>query len=754
MSVPEQTPFIEYTANGTTTVFPVPFQCDKAEYLIVKVNDLIQLLGTWSFIDGSVVFNTAPLNESIVTIQRSTKLSRTTDYSLYDNSFRPEPVNYDFDNIWRVLQEVAYQFTIAENKFQDLIDQLVEGNINGLPAEILARIAGDEANGQLISQEIARAFFAEQELGQSITDTQIDLNNKVNEERNRAIGVEQSLQLQITTGNAGIKYFSTEAELLAFVPTASDPKQAYAFDTKKNYLWKLKSGSTTEYEWKDEGVSQLDQANIYTDQITGQVTKLIAEESGDKILIVRDSQGKPVFFITTSGRFYIPGLDNDVATKINALDFTRLINFDSGGNIFEVRDVNGSVSLRQLANGDLLLPKLGNLTNVIEELRSGNADASNSINYLHRSARYTDYALADTSKPLLTYDYLLKASDVNAAAVFPHVVSYLRIPAITRIQKDKYLLFFEARADISDFSEISQGVATVTIDITTNVASVSNIKSLHNAFTEAGVLWTFMNACAVKIDSGRIICLYVQRNGTTQHKLLKRYSDDDGVTWSDFEDISSIYTSKGWNLLCPCSQGVLKRFGVNKGRIVFPTWTSGPAYNSSEFRAGYVYSDDGGQTFQLGAFANYTFASEVQCAEDLNGDLLFSVRIESQANPKIILKLKDGLDTYDQITPNVTLTAASVMSGLIQGDNRYDGSAAKFQLTACKNLNRTGLLIHTSYDGGLTWKTYEHPTVSSLAVAYTCIENLTPSKKFVLWESNVTRDFSYSIIGIKNLVEV
>ncbi|MFW6525106.1 exo-alpha-sialidase [Acinetobacter baumannii] len=552
--------------------------------------------------------------------------------------------------------------------------------------------------------------------------------------------------VRILMETGGWKAYQTEAELLATTPMVN-PSVGYAFDTKKMYLW---NGTS----WVNEGLSQLDQANIYTDQITGQVTKLIAEESGDKILIVRDSQGKPVFFITTSGRFYIPGLDNDVATKINALDFTRLINFDSGGNIFEVRDVNGSVSLRQLANGDLLLPKLGNLTNVIDELRSENADASNSINYLHRSARYTDYALADTSKPLLTYDYLLKASDVNAAAVFPHVVSYLRIPAITRIQKDKYLLFFEARADISDFSEISQGVATVTIDITTNVASVSNIKSLHNAFTEAGVLWTFMNACAVKIDSGRIICLYVQRNGTTQHKLLKRYSDDDGVTWSDFEDISSIYTSKGWNLLCPCSQGVLKRFGRNKGRIVFPTWTSGPAYNSSEFRAGYVYSDDGGQTFQLGAFANYTFASEVQCAEDLNGDLLFSVRIESQANPKIILKLKDGLDTYDQITPNVTLTAASVMSGLIQGDNRYDGSAAKFQLTACKNLNRTGLLIHTSYDGGLTWKTYEHPTVSSLAVAYTCIENLTPSKKFVLWESNVTRDFSYSIIGLKNLVEV
>ncbi|CAI3117882.1 hypothetical protein MWMV1_MWMV1_02320 [Acinetobacter baumannii] len=289
MAVPEQTPFIEYTANGTTTVFPVPFQCDKAEYLIVKVNDLIQLLGTWSLIDGSVVFNTAPLNESIVTIQRSTKLSRTTDYNLYDNSFRPEPVNYDFDNIWRVLQEVAYQFTIAENKFQDLIDQLVEGNINGLPAEILARIAGDQANNQLISQEIARAYFAEKVLEIAI---------KAEEER--AKSSEDSLQLQITTSNAGIKYFSTEAELLAFVPTTTDPKQAYAFDTKKNYLWVLKSGSTTEYEWKDEGKSQLTLAEEFT---LGKIESL----SGDK----------PQAYIKDNKNYMLAAFEAEQATIAN-----------------------------------------------------------------------------------------------------------------------------------------------------------------------------------------------------------------------------------------------------------------------------------------------------------------------------------------------------------------------------------------------------------------------------------------------------
>ncbi|WP_151708002.1 hypothetical protein [Acinetobacter junii] len=61
--------------------------------------------------------------------------------------------------------------------------------------------------------------------------------------------------------NGGFMPFSTEAELLAHVPTVS-PSAAYAFDTKKLYKW---NGTT----WVDEGLSALDQAKEFTqDQIT------------------------------------------------------------------------------------------------------------------------------------------------------------------------------------------------------------------------------------------------------------------------------------------------------------------------------------------------------------------------------------------------------------------------------------------------------------------------------------------------------
>lgn len=129
MAVPEQTPFIEYTANGTTTVFPLPFQCDKAEYLIVNLDGNEAPVGSWSFVNGSVTFNTAPANGVVVNIERNTPFQRTTDYQSYNNSFRPSAVNKDFDLIWWKLQELGYR------------DQVIW---LALVKEISDRIAGDD----------------------------------------------------------------------------------------------------------------------------------------------------------------------------------------------------------------------------------------------------------------------------------------------------------------------------------------------------------------------------------------------------------------------------------------------------------------------------------------------------------------------------------------------------------------------------------------------------------------------------------
>lgn len=107
MAVQEQTPYIEYTANGATTSFALGFFCENQDHLIVLVDDIEPVVGTWSLGNGAVVFNTAPENGKKIILQRNTPFSRTTDYQSYNNSFRPPAVNNDFDRLWLKLQELG-----------------------------------------------------------------------------------------------------------------------------------------------------------------------------------------------------------------------------------------------------------------------------------------------------------------------------------------------------------------------------------------------------------------------------------------------------------------------------------------------------------------------------------------------------------------------------------------------------------------------------------------------------------------------
>ncbi|MDV4244923.1 hypothetical protein MSC36_02475 [Acinetobacter baumannii] len=129
MAVPVQTPSKEYIANGTTTAFPLDFNCDKAEYLIVTLNGEDAPAGSWTLANDTVTFNVPPVNGVVVNLQRNTPFQRTTNYQLYDNSFRPSAVNKDFDLIWWKLQELGYR------------DQVIW---LALVKEIADRIAGDE----------------------------------------------------------------------------------------------------------------------------------------------------------------------------------------------------------------------------------------------------------------------------------------------------------------------------------------------------------------------------------------------------------------------------------------------------------------------------------------------------------------------------------------------------------------------------------------------------------------------------------
>ena len=609
-----------------------------------------------------------------------------------------------------------------------------------------------------------------------------------------------AIQEVIETG--GFEPFLTEAALLASTPVLSI-KAAKALDTGKIWYW--------DGAWHDTGLSELDQAKEYADQeIKANLNEKIEHLNSAKLFKWNDVNNIPLMFIDSEGKLWLKNVSSDVASQLLKIDLvsylteTTLLNdgdnlfkfkdlnnipvftiknsgdlsiqkigvlqdvlqVNSGSDLFNYKDVNGLPIFRIKQNGEVMLPKIGSLTNyVADQLDSVSMQYRDSV---YSSAQDTDNALCFNLESFEKQQVVLTAVQANSAAVFPHPVTRLRIPAITRVQKNKYLCFFEAREVDDDFGKNSQGVCTLTVDMQTFEVTVSDIKSLHSAEPKIGTsgYYTFMNACAVKLDSGRIIALYVKRYGLYEHYLYKRYSDDEGATWSPFEDIGSAYLNMAfYNVLCPCSQGMVKRYGSNKGRIIFPVWYSGEAYRTSDFRAGYIYSDDFGATWKDGAFVQELSAgNEVQCCEDISGDIIFNIRLENgnmgggstdQAiHLNKFVSLKNGTVGDFAIIDAPKLTDNSVMAGLIQGRNKFDGRSAKIQFVVAKDLRRENLTVYTSYDACKTWHEYNIAgTVGySFKTGYACIESLSTDKNLVLWEAESSSHLKTSIISLKNLI--
>ncbi|MFK7016075.1 exo-alpha-sialidase [Acinetobacter baumannii] len=482
--------------------------------------------------------------------------------------------------------------------------------------------------------------------------------------------------------------------------------------------------------------------------------------SSKNIFEIRDSNNSVLMKLTKSGNLYIPIFGNltDFLNKLLATNayFSSLISIDATSNkILAIKDNNGYVVISLYKDGRLLLPKIGDVAQVLQLIKEQTKHilAYPITSNASMGAKYVNQLIADLSTD--SSSSVLKMIDVNdviASNIFNHPIRMVRVPAITRIEKTKYLVCFEAREDGGDLTKNSVGSFIVDINPVSKTVTCTEFRSIHEAYIDQnGLTWSFMNACTVKLKSGRIICLYVKRNGTHSHFIYKRFSDDDGLTWSNYEDIGHFFDMPSFNLLCPCSQGLVKKYGENQGRIIFPVWKSGARYLLQEFRSGYIYSDDGGETWAAGIFFDVVEGNEVQCAEDINGDILFAIRGELLKPYKTFARLLDNSTKYEYLNVKEKLTEIPIMSGLIHTANEFDNSPGFFLFSQTYTNGRKDLKVWSSYDSGKSWSSYDVPETSQFS-SYSSVESVTTDLKFVMWEADNYTSFKCQLVTTKDLL--
>ncbi|HGE8281636.1 TPA: hypothetical protein ACGD48_002083 [Serratia marcescens] len=113
MSVPNQTPYNIYTANGLTNVFPYEFYLLAVSDLAVSINGEVlttgySVSGVGNVDGGEVTFFTPPSNGATVLLQREIPSTRLTDYQ-DSGDLLADTVNKDFDRLWMAIRQ-AYLY--------------------------------------------------------------------------------------------------------------------------------------------------------------------------------------------------------------------------------------------------------------------------------------------------------------------------------------------------------------------------------------------------------------------------------------------------------------------------------------------------------------------------------------------------------------------------------------------------------------------------------------------------------------------
>ena len=219
-------------------------------------------------------------------------------------------------------------------------------------------------------------------------------------------------------------------------------------------------------------------------------------------------------------------------------------------------------------------------------------------------------------------------------------------------------------------------------------------------------------------------------------RVFVTHSTDDGLAWSQPEEITSVLKKTGWDWYATGPvNGIQLTRGEHPGRLVIPanhseTSTEDGATNVVS-RSHVIYSDDHGKTWHLGGSEDKK-TNESTIAELSDGTLMQNMRSYHNRHQRAVATSSDGGLTWSPLRFDETLIEPVCQGSLFRYSWPGNGEKSRLLFSNPASLRREKLTVRLSYDEGATWAAskmlYEGPA------AYSCLTRLPDNSIGCLFE--------------------
>ena len=349
-----------------------------------------------------------------------------------------------------------------------------------------------------------------------------------------------------------------------------------------------------------------------------------------------------------------------------------------------------------------------------------------------------------------------------------------RIPAIIGLKSGELLAFAEGRVhDAGDFGDINL-VMKRSADKGKTWSPVVTI--VDNDSLQAGNPAPVVDMLDPRHPNGRIFLFYNTgnnhegevRKGNGLREVWYITSIDNGTTWSPPVNITSqvhrprqphinpeYNFSEDWRSYANTPGHALQlSTGRYRGRIFVPANHSAgePRQNFRDYAAHGYYTDDHGQSFQLGESVDIEGSNESTATALADGTLMMNIRNQrGDVRERIVAVSHDGGAQWDTtyFDPNLP---DPVCEGSILAIGEKKAKKIIAFCNAADTRHRDNLTLRISFDEGKTWKKNividkASPGQEKDHTAYSDIVRLSEKKVGVLYESRNYSQIVFSAIN-------